>query len=131
MMEKAGERSLGELFSELASETGTLVRQEARLAKAEMVSKAKNAAQDGAVVGIGGVVAALGGLGVFAALILLAATVMPLWAAAFLVGGIFLALGAALVFFGVRAIKKIDAVPRMTVQTLEEDKRWLREQVAQ
>ena len=34
------ERSLGELFSELASETGTLVRQEVALAQAEMTKKA-------------------------------------------------------------------------------------------
>jgi hypothetical protein len=131
-MERAGEqRSLGELFSELARETGTLVRQEARLATAEMKTKAKTAAQDGVVVGIGGGVAALGGLGIFAALILLAAKVMALWAAALLVGGIFLAVGGAVIWLGIRAFRDVDAVPRMTVKTLEDNKRWLREQVAQ
>jgi len=123
-------RTLGELFSDLAKETGTLVRQEAALAKSELTQKAKNAASDGAVVGIGVVLAALGGLGLFAGLILLLGTVMPLWAAAFLVGGIFVAGGAGVAWFGVRALKRIDATPRVTVRTLKENKQWLTEQMA-
>ncbi len=130
-MERAEERPLGELFSELAHETGTLVRQEVALTKVEMKAKAKTAAQDGIVVGIGGGIAILGGFGIFAAIILLAALVMPLWAAAFLVGGLFLAFGAALTWFGIKKLREVDAVPRVTVRTFEENKRWLQEQVAQ
>ena len=38
------ERSLGELFSELAADTGTLVRQEVALAQTELTAKAAHSA---------------------------------------------------------------------------------------
>ena len=41
------DRSLGELFSELAQETSTLVRQEVNLAKTEMTQKASRAGKQG------------------------------------------------------------------------------------
>ena len=37
------DRSIGDLFSELANETGTLIRQEVSLAQAEMTKKATDA----------------------------------------------------------------------------------------
>jgi len=130
-MEQASEqRSLGALFAELASETGTLVRQEVVLAKTEMVAKAKTAAGDGVVIGIGGALAVLGGLGIFAALILMLALLMPLWASALLVGAVFAGGGAAIAYLGVRKLKRVDPVPRVTMTTLKENKQWLTEQVA-
>ena len=44
-MTPAGERPLGELFADLAHQTGALVRQEVRLARAEMSEKVEEAAR--------------------------------------------------------------------------------------
>ncbi|MDB4939503.1 MAG: hypothetical protein JWP87_6475 [Labilithrix sp.] len=125
-----GQRSLGELFSELAQETGTLVRKEVELAKVEMTAKAKVAGRDAALVAGGGSIVALGAMALMGALILALGTLIPLWASALIVGAMVTIIGGVLVAMGIRAFKGLDAAPRQTIETLEEDKRWLREQVS-
>jgi len=129
-MQQTEERSLGALFSELAKETGTLVRQEAALAKTEMVATTKHAAREGLIVGIGGVLGALGALGIFAALVLVLGMVLPLWGAALLVGAVFASGGAAVAHAGIRRLRRVDLTPRITIKTFEENKKWLTEEVA-
>lgn len=124
------QRPLGELFGELAQETGTLVRKEVELVKTEMTSKLTTAAKDAALVGAGGAIAHLGGMALLAALILGLGTLIPLWLSALIVGAVVSGIGGALAMTGVRKLKNIDPVPRVTVQTLKEDKRWLREQAS-
>ncbi len=123
-------RPLGELFSELAQETGTLVRKEVELAKIEMTAKARHAGRDAALVAGGGSVAMLGVMALMAALILALGTLLPLWVSALLVGAVVTATGGVFVARGIRAFKGLAAAPRETMQTLEENKRWLKEQVS-
>jgi hypothetical protein len=130
MQQVTEQRSLGELFGELAQETGTLVRKEVQLAKVEMTAKAKVAGRDAALVAGGGTIAMLGVMALMAALILVLGLVMPLWASALLVGLAVSITGGVLVVKGIRAFKELDAAPRETIQTLQEDKRWLKEQVS-
>jgi hypothetical protein len=131
MMNHAQEqRPLGELFSELASETGTLIRKEVELAKTEMTDKAKVAGRNAASVAVGGVVAFMGGLALLAGLILALGMLIPLWVSALLVGAVVAGIGGALVMKGMTSFKRIDPVPRETVRTLEEDKRWARQQLS-
>jgi len=130
MQPETQQRPLGELFSELASETGALVRKEVELATVEMGQKAKVAGRDAAIVAGGGAVVGLGAMALMAALILLLGTVIPLWASALIVGTLITVTGAVLVMSGIRAFKGIDARPRQLMETLEEDKRWLKEQVS-
>jgi hypothetical protein len=122
--------SLGQLFSELARDTGTLVRKEVELAKVEMTTKAKVAGRDAALVAAGGAIAVVGGLALVAALILVIGTAIPLWASALLVGAMVSTTGAVLVVMGLRAFKELDPKPRETIETLQEDKQWLRQQVS-
>jgi hypothetical protein len=124
------DRPIGALFSELAHETGTLVKQEVELAKVEMTDKAKSVAREGAIAGAGVAFAYAGALAVFAGFILALATLIPLWAACFVVGGIALAVGAGLGAYAGKAMKRIDPRPRETIRTLEEDKRWITAQAA-
>jgi putative superfamily III holin-X len=124
------QRSLGELFSELATETGTLVRKEAELVKVEMTAKAKVAGRDAAIVAAGGSIVMLGVMALLAALILALGTLIPLWASALLVGALVTGTGGVVAVLGIRAFKGIEAAPRETMQTIQENKRWLREQVS-
>jgi hypothetical protein len=130
MQSATRDRPLGGLVAELASQTGTLVRTEMALAKVEMTDKAKLAARDAAVVAGGGAIAGLGAIALIAALILALGTLIPLWVAALLVGALVSAVGGALVALGVSAFKAIDARPQQLIQTHQEDKRWLREQMS-
>ncbi len=124
------QRPLGELFSELAKETATLVRHEVELAKVEMATKAKSAGYDAAKVAAGGILAYLGALALLGALIFGLAEVMPLWASALVVGLAVMAVGGVLAFIGVRALQRLDPAPRQTLRTLQENRQWLREQVS-
>lgn len=124
------QRPLGELFSELAQETGTLVRKEAELAKIEMTAKAKTAGRDAAIIAAGGSIVMLGAMALLGALILALGTLIPLWASALLVGALVTGTGGVVAVQGIRALKGIKAAPRETMQTMQENKRWLKEQVS-
>ncbi len=85
-MQNNDNRSLGELFAELAQKTTTLVRHEVNLAKVEMGEKASRAGKHVGFLAAGGAVAYAGLLAILAAVIILLNDVMPLWLAALLVG---------------------------------------------
>ncbi len=134
------ERSLGDLFSELASETGTLVRQEVALAQTELTQKATKV---GTNVGY---LAAGGAVGYTALLVILAAVVMGLaqlisrltdwqlitsaWIAAAIVGAVVGIVAYMLVTSALAKLKNTDLAPRETVETIKEDAQWLKNQVS-
>jgi hypothetical protein len=127
-MQSRDGRSLGELFSELAQETSTLVRQEANLAKTEMSQKASTAGKHLGVLAAGGALAYAGLLAILAGVIALLNDVMPLWASALLVGIVVAIVGYLLIRKGLDALKRDDFAPRETIETLKEDQQWAKEQ---
>jgi hypothetical protein len=123
------ERSLGELFSELSQETSTLIRQEVQLAKAEVTRKATKAGKEVAFMAAGGFIAYAGFLALIAAAILGVAEFLPLWLSALLIGVIVAGVGYLLLQKGMNGLKEINPAPRRTIETLKEDKEWLKQQV--
>ena len=114
MQQSRDDRSLGELFSELAQETSTLVRQEVNLAKTEMSHKASRAGRHIGVLAAGGAVAYAGLLAILAGVIVLLDNVMPLWASALLVGVVVAVVGYLLARRAIDALKREDFAPRET-----------------
>ena len=127
-MQGRDDRSLGELFAELAQETTTLVRHEVNLAKVEMGEKASRAGKHVGFLAAGGAVAYAGLLAILAGVIILLNAVMPLWVAAVLVGLVVAAVGYFLVRRGLDALKREDFAPRQTMETLKEDQQWAKDQ---
>ena len=124
------ETSLGDLFSELAGETSTLLRQEVELAKVELTQKATEVGKNVGFLVVGGAVGYAALLAVVAALIIGLSYFIPAWIGALLVGA---AVGAAAYFLissALAALKKTDLAPRQTVETLKEDAQWLKNQVS-
>jgi len=129
MQPNTDDRSLGELFADLARETGDLVRQEVTLAKSEMTQKAAQVGKDVAFLAIGGFVLYAGLLAIIAALIIILGTLgLPWWISALLVGLIVTGAGYFLVQKGLSALKREDLTPRKTVESLKEDAEWVKEQ---
>lgn len=124
-----GERSLGELFGELSRDTSTLVRQEVKLAKTEITEKAKTVGKDVAYMAIGGALAYAGLLVLLAAAVIALAYVIPAWLSALLVGIVVVGIGAFLAYKGMSDLKNAELAPKQTIQSLQEDKEWAREQV--
>jgi len=118
------EPSLGELFSDLARETGTLVRQEVQLAKTEMTVTAKEAGKDATLIGVGAVVGLVALLALVAGVILALGQFIPLWLSAMFVAALLGIAAYLLVQKGRERLKFVSPVPRETAQTLKEDKQW-------
>jgi len=130
MIDRKDDRSLGELFADLARESSTLLRQEVELAKTELSQKASQLGKDAASVAVGGLVAYAGLLAILAALIIgLASAGLPWWAAALLVGIVVAGIGYGLIQRGLTALKREDLAPRRTIESLQEDAQWAKEQV--
>jgi len=123
------DRSIGELFSELASETALLIRQEIALAKVELIQKARTVGRDVGFLVLGGAVAYAALLALLAAIIILLANVMPWWIAALIVAVLVGIVAALLISKALAALKKTDAAPRQTVETVKEDAQWAKEQM--
>ena len=130
MQHPSDERSLGELFADLARETGTLVSREVALARTELTEKTMQVGKDVAYLAVGGLVAYAGLLAIIAAVILvLAANGVPLWVSALVVGLAVAIVGYVLVQRGLTALKRQDFAPRQTLETLKDDTRWAKEQI--
>jgi len=127
------DKSLGELFGDLAREFTTLVKQEMNLAKAEMSQKAARVGKDVGFLAAGGAVAYAGLLALIAALVCFLAEVvnLPWWVSSLLVGLVVAGVGGFLVSKGLNALKNEDLAPRQTIETLKEDTQWAREQTRQ
>ena len=134
------ERSLGDLFSELATETSTLIRQEVALAQVEITQKATRAGKQVGFLVVGGAV------GYAALLVLLAALVIGLtllisaitgWTytpsalvSTLIVGAIVGGIAYVLVTGALAALKNMDLSPRKTIESVKEDAQWIKEQVS-
>ena len=120
----ARDRGVGELVKDLANQTSTLVRQEIKLAQAEVTERGKTAGK-GAGMLAGAAVAALLGLGVLTAVIVIALDgALALWLAALIVTVLWLAIAAVLAQSGKKALQASTPPAPQTVETVKEDIRW-------
>ncbi len=123
------ERSLGELFGKLSSETSTLIRQEMALARAELVEKGREAGKGAGLFGGAGVVGLLSAGALTACIILLLDLAMVSWLAALIVAVVLGAIAAVLALQGRDRVQRATPpVPEQTVDTVKEDVEWAKTQ---
>jgi uncharacterized membrane protein YqjE len=127
-MPEKQDRSIGELFGELANETGTLIRQEVALAKVELTEKASRVGRNIGELVVGGAIAYAALLALITALILLLSQVMPSWGAALVMAAVVGIIAVVFISKAVAALKRTDLTPRRTVETLKEDAQWAKQQ---
>jgi len=123
------ERSFGGLLADLARDLSLLVRQEMALARAEIVDKFGELGIGASLVGVAGALAFAGLLYLMAAAMIGLAMVVPLWAAALIVGGVALLIAGGLAMVGRAKIRANNLVLVRTVKTLRDDAIWAREQM--
>lgn len=106
-----------------------LAEKETALARAEMRESAQAAAQSAMFAGAGVYLAVL--MGVFLALAGMFALdlVLPLWAAALIVGGVLLALAAIALLLARSRMQQITVVPSRAMSSVREDLEWARHQL--
>lgn len=122
-------RPFSELFSGLARDLGLLVQQEVALAKKELRQALVQAGIGAVALAVALTLATVGLVAVFTSVILALALVMPHWAAALLVGVLFLVLAGVVAYLGIQRLRKLKLVPERTAQTLREDVAMVREKV--
>jgi len=122
------ERSVAELIREVTDETGTLIRQELRLAQLELTQKGRLLGLGLGMFGAGGVAALFGvGAVVAAAILALAAAVTP-WLAALIVGVVLLAAAGLLALTGKREVGQAGApVPQQAIDSTRQDLQTVKE----
>lgn len=120
------ERPTKDLLSELFAQGKVLIQEEARLAKAEVRAEVKKVTASAGAIGGGALLLVTGWLVFSAFLVALLALVLPVWASALIVSVVFLGVGAALAMAGIKKIKDANLKPTETIETLREDKEWLR-----
>lgn len=123
-------RPLGAVITSAIDGTRILVRKQVELARIEM-TEAVSVRAKGAGMMAGAAVLALFALGFVAAAGSVAlALVLPAWAANLIVGLVFLAIAGVLALVGRNAIRNAPTTPERTQETLKEDARWARQQIA-
>jgi len=124
-----GNPSLGELLRNLAEGSGRLVRQEVDLARLELTGTLHGVASGTAQVAIGGVLAVLGLLALVTGVIVLIGREWAgeqYWLVA-LIATVVLAIAAwLLVRRGRHLLTPSQLKPDQTIETLKEDKAWLK-----
>lgn len=123
------DRSLGELFSELAGETGNLVRQEVALAQTELTQKATLVGKNVGFLVVGGAVGYAALLAFLAAIIIGLANFVPAWAAALIVGAVVAIAAYIMISSALNSLKNTNLTPTQTVDSIKEDAQWLKNQV--
>jgi uncharacterized membrane protein YqjE len=125
---KQSDRSLGELFGQLTSDVGTLLRKEVALARLETKEELQRAGKAGGMLGGAAVVGILAAIMLsFALAWLLDSWMHPALAFA-IVGVLWVAVAAVLYGRGRTQLKSVNPVPEQTVETLKEDLAWARAQ---
>jgi uncharacterized membrane protein YqjE len=122
------DRGIGELVKDLAGQTSTLVRQEIKLAQAEVTEKGKLAGK-GAGMLAAAAVAGLLALGALTALAIVALdSFMALWLAILIVTLVWAVIAAVLAQAGRSSMRSATPPAPQTVETVKEDIQWAKTQ---
>ena len=116
------DESIGELVKQLSTQTSTLVRQEMKLAQAELQVKGKKAGLGAGMFGASGVVAFLGAATLIAAIVLAIATALDAWLAALIVAVVLLAAAGVAALMGKKQIEQATPpAPEQAIESVKQD----------
>jgi hypothetical protein len=125
------EEPMGELFKQLSDDLSTLVRQELKLAQAEMTEKGKKA---GVGIGMftGAAVVGLLAMGALTTCLIAAlSTGMEVWIAALIVTVVYGAIAGVLALSGKHRVSEATPpLPEQTIETVKEDAQWAKTQLS-
>jgi uncharacterized membrane protein YqjE len=118
----ADDGSVGELVRQLSEQTSTLIRQELRLATAELQEKGKHAGLGAGMFGGAGLVALYGVGALIAAAIVGLGTLVEPWLAALIVGVVLLALAGIVALLGKQQVEQATPpTPERAVESVQRD----------
>ena len=123
--------STGELVGSLSEQLGTLVRDEVRLAQAEITRKAKRLGLGAGLFGAAGLVAVLGLSALITAAILGLANALPGWLAAIIIAVVLFAVAGVLALIGRKDVQQATPpLPTETIASVQADVAAVKEGIA-
>jgi uncharacterized membrane protein YqjE len=117
----AADASIGELVSQLSTQTSRLVRDEMRLATKELQQSAKHAGIGVGLFSAAGLLAVLGLMALTAAGVAALALVLPVWAAAVIVAVVLFVAAGIAALFGRKQAAEIAPPPKESVESVKAD----------
>jgi Flp pilus assembly protein TadB len=124
------QKSTAELVKTASEQISRLVRDELKLAQAELAQKGKHAGIGAGLFGAGGLIALYGVAALLTAVVLLLAYVMPAWVAAVIVGVLLLGVAGLLALVGKKQVQQATpAAPEEAVTNVKADVATVREAV--
>ncbi|UJW29099.1 phage holin family protein [Saccharothrix sp. AJ9571] len=124
------DRSVSQLVGDASEQLSRLVRDEMRLATAELQQKGKRLGTGAGLAGAAGFVAMVAVLVLVAAAVLGLAVVLPGWAAALIVAGVLLVVAGIAALAGRSQLKRgTPPVPEEAVASVQADVKVLKESV--
>jgi Flp pilus assembly protein TadB len=122
------EHSVSQLVNQASSQLSDLVRQEMRLAMAEVSDKGKRAGIGGGLFGVAGVAALVAFLAFATAAIAAFSLILPVWAAALVVAGCLLLIAGVTALAGKAEFSRAKpAVPKAAIDSVKADVHELKE----
>lgn len=118
---KPSEPTVPELMTRLSEQTSRLVRDEMRLAQAELSAKAKQGGIGAGFLGAGGILAWFGFGALIATAILALTLVLPAWAAALIVTAILFIAAAIAALLGKKKVEQLSLAPERTITNVNRD----------
>jgi uncharacterized membrane protein YqjE len=122
-----GHESFGELVGFVASQSAGLVRDEVALAQREVREKLKTVRSVASFVIIGAMLALIAAMALCAAVIIGLAEHVGPWQSALIVGLVLGMAAGVIILIGVNRLKRTSLRPEQTIETLEENREWLKE----
>jgi Flp pilus assembly protein TadB len=113
--------SIGELVSQLSAQTSRLVRDEMKLAQTEFREAAKHAGLGAGLLSLAGLLAILGLATLVTSAVAALALVLPLWAAALVIGAVLFAAAGIAGLVSKKQLQQTDSVPQQTVNSVKQD----------
>jgi hypothetical protein len=123
------QRTVPELLGNIVDNIQQIIRSEFRLAKAELQEKASRASKPATKLGAGFLLGSYGLGFLLLAAVYALSMVMAAGLAALIVGGVLALVSVALVTSGIKKLKALNPAPERTIQTLEENVQWAKDQI--
>ena len=124
---RSRDESLTELLGNLANQSASLVRDEVALAKQELSEKLISFRSSVILLSAGAFVGLLAAMALCAAAIAALSRYVDVWLSSLCVGAALAVVAGIVISTGLRQLKKVNLKPEQTIETLEENKEWLKE----
>jgi Flp pilus assembly protein TadB len=117
----AADASLGELMSQLSSQTSRLVRDEMRLAQKEFQESARHAGIGAGLLSVAGLLAVFGFAAIVTAAIAALSVALPVWASALIVAAVLLLAAGVAGLISKGQVQQASPAPEQTVANVKKD----------